>query len=249
MVTDSNGVTASDAVELYPKTGTIGTISEPAGIVTSVGAASGAAPVLTAIAGSRVGVTAPESVVLGEKTYTFASWSDGGAPAHDIEVAEGAHNLTAHYVQTATTDASNTCAGAGAALAPSGQWRPGRLGSPNDVDWYRFRLTTTKTVRVVLGDLSTSARLELYRGCSTLLQRSDRSGTAAEEIIRSLPAGTYAVRLVGSAVPETTDHVLLAKTLASGVHVMTAHRAWKGANCGWSARCTTTCPGRRRPST
>ena len=40
--------------------------------------------------------------------------------------------------------------------------------------------------------------MDLYSGCSTLLQTSTAAGTAPRRSIRSLAAGTYAVKLTGS---------------------------------------------------
>ena len=62
-------------------------------------------------------------------------------------------------------------------------------------------------MRLVLGGLiGPAANMSLYQGCSKLLQTSDRAGNGTEEIIRSLPAGTYAVRLVGSALAGDGHH-------------------------------------------
>ena len=54
VVTDSNGSTASDEVELYPQTGTVSVTTSPPGIQTTAGESTGVAPVATAIVGSTV---------------------------------------------------------------------------------------------------------------------------------------------------------------------------------------------------
>ena len=51
-VTDSDGLTASDEVEIFPKTGTVAATSDPAGIPLTVSAT-------TAIVGSSISVSAP----------------------------------------------------------------------------------------------------------------------------------------------------------------------------------------------
>ena len=71
--------------------------------------------------------------------------------------------------------------------------------------------------------------LELYQGCSKLLQTSDRAGNGSEEIIRSLPAGTYGVRLVGSATPETANHTLIIKPLGAAAGVLTYRARVEGS--------------------
>jgi len=80
----------------------------------------------------------------------------------------------------------------------------------------------------VLGDLAVAGRLELYRGCTTLLQTSDRAGTGAEEIIRSLPAGTYAVRTSGSGSSSTPAYALLMKRMPNSVHVVSSRARIEG---------------------
>jgi hypothetical protein len=97
------------------------------------------------------------------------------------------------------------------------------------VDWYRFKVGTATTVRLVLGDLSVPARMELYTGCSTLLQVADRAGTGSEEIIRRLPAGTYGLRLVGNGL-QTSSYALLMKALAPGQLVWGAQGRIEGSN-------------------
>ena len=76
-VTDSDGLTASDEVEIFPKTGTVAATSDPTGIPLTVSAS-------TAIVGSSISVSAPATAVLGEDTWAFSSWSDGGARTHGV---------------------------------------------------------------------------------------------------------------------------------------------------------------------
>ena len=214
-VTDSGGLTATKTVELYPKIGTVAALSSPLGIPLTVAAT-------TAIVGSSIGVTAPQTATLGEGVYTFSSWSDGGDRSHAVTVVAGPTTVTANYDLTGVADRSDTCAGSPAAVAPSGVWTYGLFAKANDVDWYRFKLTTTTRMRLALGDLTTGGRLDLYRNCSTLLQTSDRAGNAAEEIIRSLPAGTYAVKLSGSGDTTTPPNAILIRKMPNSVHVMSS---------------------------
>ncbi len=230
IVTDSQGSTATDQIELYPKTGTISTDTSPAGIATTLGDVNAATPTVTGIVGTQLTVTAPATQAIGEGTWSFRSWSDGGARSHTVLVTEGAQHLTATYALTGTTDASATCAGAGAAVTPSGQWQAGKFGTANDVDWYRFKLTSTTRMRLVLGALSVPADMRLYQGCTKLLQTSDRTGLGSEEIIRTLPAGTYAVRLHGQGSPTTPAHVLLMQKLGSGVRLLSSRAIVAGSS-------------------
>jgi PKD repeat protein/glucose/arabinose dehydrogenase len=230
VVTDSNGSTATNQLELYPKTGTISTDTSPAGIATRLGEVTAVNPTATGIVGVQMTVTAPATQVIGEGTWSFRGWSDGGARSHTVLVTEEAQHVTATYALTATTDASGTCAGAGAAVTPSGQWQTGKFGTAADVDWYRFKLTSTTRVRLVLGDLSVPAKMSLYQGCTKLLQSSDRAGLRTEEIDRTLPAGTYAVRLSGQGSPTAAPDAFLMQKLGSGVRVLSQRSLAEGSS-------------------
>ena len=74
-------------------------------------------------------------------------------------------------------------------------------------------MSRTGKIRLVLGDLTTGGRMDLYSGCSTLLQTSDRGGNGFEEIIRTLPKGTYAVKLTGSGTGSTPPYVVRMRAL------------------------------------
>jgi PKD repeat protein/glucose/arabinose dehydrogenase len=228
-VTDANGATAGDSIDLYPKTGVIATSTNPAGIPLALGDIAGVAPKMTAIVGSIVTVTAPATAQVGEVIWGFRDWSDGGARTHEIAVASGTTNLLATYKYVRSTDASNTCAGAPLAASPPGRWVTGQFGTSGDLDWYRFKLASAGRVRLVLGDLPTTARLELYQGCTKLLQVADRGGTGTEEIIRSLPVGSYALRVVGTGGPSATPYSLLEQRLGSGARVLTARSRIEGS--------------------
>jgi glucose/arabinose dehydrogenase/PKD repeat protein len=220
-VTDTGGLTDSKLVEIYPKTGTVGADTSPGGIGVTVGTMTGAPPPpTTAIVGSTVSVSAPASAVIGEDIWSFDHWSDDGDRTHAVAVTAGTTTVTAVFEQTGTIDAADTCPAAAAPGVPSGVWRTGSFDSDADVDWYRFKLAHPKRVRLVLGDLSGSGRLALYRGCSHLLTVSDRAGSGAEQIIKQLDAGTYAVRVSGS--ESTSDHAILMKKVHKGVRVLTS---------------------------
>ena len=67
---------------------------------------------------------------------------------------EGEAALTATYRFAGTIDTPDSCSASAAATSPTGKWVTGRFGKANDVDWYRFKLTSTSRVRIVLGDLA-----------------------------------------------------------------------------------------------
>ena len=175
--TDSGGMTTSVTRDLEPMTGTLSLASSPAGISLAMGAETGTPPPpVTAIAGSKVSVQAADETVIGEDRYAFDSWSDGGAQAHEAAIPVGNATLTATYRVAGTVDTPDSCSASAAATSPTGKWVNGRFGKANDVDWYRFKLSSTSRVRIVLGDLAVGARMELYRGCTTSSPARTRAG-------------------------------------------------------------------------
>ena len=71
--------------------------SVPSGLNLTVASTSHTTPYdHTAIKGGSVSVTAPSPQTLAGTTYTFASWSDGGAATHQVSAAAAA-TLTATY--------------------------------------------------------------------------------------------------------------------------------------------------------
>ena len=146
-----------------------------------------------------------------------------------MPITPGTTTVTATYKLTGTTDRSNTCTGSPAAVVPSGDWLSGKFGSANDVDWYRFKLTATTRVRLVLGDLATPGRMTLYSGCSKALEVSDFGGLTPEMIIRRLPAGSYAVRLSGSGGTDTPNYSFRMKRMPNTVHVMSSRTRVDGS--------------------
>jgi glucose/arabinose dehydrogenase/PKD repeat protein len=195
-VTDSGGQDEVGTVDLYPETSLVTVGTSPAGLPVTIGSLSGPGPIAPEmVVGSTRTVSASAQAALGERTYAFAGWSDGLAVIHDYTATPGPASLTASY-QLIDVDAPDACPAA-KPQASLGSWFSGTTRSATDVDWFRFTLTKTQTVQVVLGELPSDAALGLYRDCSTLLATSDRGGTAREEIIRRLGAGTYSVRVAG----------------------------------------------------
>jgi hypothetical protein len=136
--------------------------------------------------------------------------------------------VTATYSRTGIVDRSDSCSSSPAAVTPTGSWQYGLFAKSGDADWYRFKLTATTRMRLVLGDLTTGGRMDLYNSCSSLLQTSDRSGNASEEIIRSLPAGTYSVRFSGSGTTANTPYIFRMHKLSATVQTLSTRTRIEG---------------------
>ncbi|HSS80940.1 MAG TPA: PQQ-dependent sugar dehydrogenase [Gaiellaceae bacterium] len=96
--TDGDGLQSSASVTLQPKTVDLSFATIPSGLALAVGSSTDATPFTrTVIAGSANSVSAPATQTLNGHTYSFASWSDGGAAAHTVTAPANAAGYTATY--------------------------------------------------------------------------------------------------------------------------------------------------------
>ncbi len=96
--TDSGRLTSTKSVRLDPKTVVLNFQTNPTGLKLAVGSTQATAPFSrTVIAGSTNSVSAISPQKLGKKTYTFVSWSDGGAQTRNIVAPASSTTYTATY--------------------------------------------------------------------------------------------------------------------------------------------------------
>jgi hypothetical protein len=96
--TDSAGVSASTSVDLEAQTVDLTFVTAPAGLEITVNELTvvPGTPV-TLIVGSVASVGTPSPQDVGGQPWTFQSWSDGGAQAHDIVAPASATTYTATF--------------------------------------------------------------------------------------------------------------------------------------------------------
>ena len=95
--TDSGGLSDTRTIRLDPKTVDLLLASSPTGLELGLNGSLLRAPFTrTVIQGSVNSISAPSPQSLGGKTYTFGSWSDGGAASHTI-TADESRGYTAAY--------------------------------------------------------------------------------------------------------------------------------------------------------
>jgi len=88
-VADDRGLVGSTTLNIYPKTTNLVLGSSPPGIDLTAGIVHGLTPLpLTTLRGANVLLSAPETAVVGGRTYTWKSWSDGGARSHLVVAGE-----------------------------------------------------------------------------------------------------------------------------------------------------------------
>jgi PKD repeat protein len=96
--TDSGGLTNSVSRQLDPRTVALTFQTSPGGLnLTFNGTSAKGTVTRTVIVGSRNTIAAISPQTKGNKTYTFTSWSDGGAPAHDILAPASPTTYTATF--------------------------------------------------------------------------------------------------------------------------------------------------------
>jgi PKD repeat protein len=118
--TDSQSLTGTTSVTLQPQTSNLTFASAPSGLQVAVDGTSQATPfTATAIVGSTHSLSAPATQSLGGTSYTFGSWSDGGAATHNITAPATATTYTATY-----SSASNTPPNAVATATPTSGSEP-----------------------------------------------------------------------------------------------------------------------------
>jgi glucose/arabinose dehydrogenase len=104
--TDSGGATATARVDMQPQLVSVTLDSAPAGLKLDVNATTVTTrAVLTSWAGYRLNVNAPTQNDTSGQTWTFASWSDGGAQSHTIVTPSAPATYTATFTSTSTSPA------------------------------------------------------------------------------------------------------------------------------------------------
>lgn len=98
-VTDSDGIQRSHSATILPQKVNLTIQTSPAGSTVMVNGIARATPyVLDSLIGFEHALEAPLQVVIGGTSYSFNSWSDGGARVHTISTPGTNASYTATYV-------------------------------------------------------------------------------------------------------------------------------------------------------
>jgi glucose/arabinose dehydrogenase len=97
-VSDPRGLSGTATLDFQPQTVNLSLNSSPPGIKLLAANTEAVSPfAVPAIDGSEILISAPATALVGGRTYTFSSWSDGGPRAHAILVGPGQTAYTAAY--------------------------------------------------------------------------------------------------------------------------------------------------------
>lgn len=158
---------------------------------------------------------------------------------YDWRVNANCSGSTGPFAQAQfTTTAAPTCPGpsdistngtrSGAALVTLNTDIKGKISPVNDIDYYRFHITTGGTVTVTLNTLPANYNLDLVNASGTRIGRSSRNGTNNETINAILATGDYYAKVYpsGSANNSSSCYTLrIARGTASRNTVITANTA------------------------
>ncbi len=107
-VSDERGLSGTAHLEFQPQTVDLSLASDPPGIQLLVASTEAPSPFsVPAIDGSEIQLSAPQTAVVGGRTYTFSAWSDGGAREHPINVSPASNRYFASYATAGGGDGEN----------------------------------------------------------------------------------------------------------------------------------------------
>ena len=128
---------------------------------------------------------------------------------YDWRVNANCTGATGAFAQAQfTTSAATTCPGpydvstngtrSGAALIPLNTDIKGTISPVNDIDHYRFHITTGGTITVTLQTLPANYNLDLLNASGTRIGRSNKNGTSNETINATVTTGDYYAKVYPS---------------------------------------------------
>ena len=111
-VVDSKGATNTVSRDINPITSTTTLASSPAGLTLKLDGSAAVAPFsFKGVSGIQRSIEAVSPQTVNGVTYTFASWSDGGAQMHTLATPGTSTTLTANFVATTPTGPGITAGG------------------------------------------------------------------------------------------------------------------------------------------
>ena len=97
---DSGGLTDTESIRLDPRTVALTLSTSPGGLNLALNGTTAATPFTrTVIQGSTNTISAPSPQTKSKKSWSFRSWSDGGAQTHVVVAPTGSATYTASYRQ------------------------------------------------------------------------------------------------------------------------------------------------------
>jgi hypothetical protein len=244
---DAANKTATTSVNLQPKTASLSIATNPSGLSIGVGVQAPApAPFArTVIANSIQTVSAPPTQTMGGVTYTFTSWSDGGAASHDVTIPLAGKSLTATYAAGATTSYLSDLA----YTVVANGWGPVEKDRSNGEkaagDGLPLTLNGTVYAKGLGGHAAADIRYAMNGACTTFTAKvglDDEVGTNGDVTFQVFADGTKLFDsgvMTGASATQTVTVNVTGKTtlqlvLAPGATMNYDHGDWADAQltCG-----------------
>jgi glucose/arabinose dehydrogenase len=198
--TDAVGATTSVVRRVDPLTSTVSIASNPSGLGIADGAGQNTTTPFTQqwVVNSQLQLNAPLTQTVNGTTYTFGSWSDGGAATHVLNVPASNTTYTATYSGTCTP---TTYASAVSADSPSYFWRLGETTGTAAADSSGSNRPGTYVNGVVLnqagalvGDTNRAVTLD---GTNDRIGRNPAAGISGTAITTDLWLKTTTTKAAG----------------------------------------------------
>ena len=205
-------MSTTTSVSLQPQTVNLTIASNPSGLQSVFDSTSQTTPfTVTVIIGSTHSLSAPATQTLGSNTYTFGSWSDGGAATHNITAPATATTYTETYTgsgpdtpPTAVATANPTSGAAPLVVNfdGSGSSDP----DPGDTITYSWDLNGDGTYgdSTVAKPSFTYATAGTYQATLKVTDSQGVSSTSSPITITVTDATTFGVTTVGTKVDSAT---------------------------------------------
>jgi glucose/arabinose dehydrogenase len=183
-VTDSDGLTDEATRDVNPHTAAVTVATNVPGLQLLVEGQSVAAPHgFTGVSGTLHAVEAPASQTVGDVTYDFVSWSDGGAAAHNLLVPDADTTFTATYQARTPPDSRYDLAAAVAGPLPAEV-----IGGDRGV------------ARVAVSNLGTDlltgfVTVNVYLSADGVLDANDALAGTVHKRVKLKPAGAKAAKV------------------------------------------------------
>jgi hypothetical protein len=196
--------------------GTPPACSQPGGLTTSSITTSGATVSWTAVSGAN-------SYDVDYKPASSSTWTSAAAGTTSTSVTLGGLSASTLYDWRVRANCSSSSSAYSSAQFTTGTVSTGcvsnyepneslsaaatvstntnisaAIGSTTDVDWFKFTLSATSNLNIVLSNLPGDYDIILYNSAGTEIKRSENGGTTNETITNSnTAAGTYYVQVLG----------------------------------------------------
>ncbi len=169
---------------------------------------------------------ATASVLVASGAAAVAAVSAVSAPARGAAVDRARPAATAAPAaadRTATDRADSAAAARRAGPERANTWLREAM-SAGDVDWFRYRLSSTTAVSVTLGSLPADYDLTVFDSTGRARGTSTRKGRTFDEAWVRLPAGDVLVRVTRKRGATAGTYALRLRTFSPRVHVVSVRR-------------------------